>query len=605
MRRRSRSSWELWRHLPRVLPYVRPYRRHLGVSLGLTLITTLCALLAPWPLAIMIDSVSGNRTAPFGIDDRTVLLVLAVLAGFLLTAVQHATNVGSSYVDSTVEQNMVLDLRSDLFAHCQRLSFAYHDARRSGELMSRINYQAASVGTVAMSGPPLIESALTLIGMTTVALLIDWKVAAISLTVAPLVYYALGLYGTRIVPRLQRVQALEWQSLSIVNEAMSMLRVIVSFGREGYEHRRFRHQGQQAVDERVQVTVRQTAFSLGVQTTTALGTALVFLFGFLAIFNGRITVGQFVVLLSYVAAIYGPLESISATVGSLHEQLVQLQSSLDLLDTEPDVTEDASPVSLGRARGEVAFENVTFTYPGRSETIRDISFAVEPGQRVAVVGPTGAGKTTLMSLLIRFYDPSRGRVTIDGVDVRKISLRTLRTQFAVVLQEPLLFSGTIAENIRYGRLDASQAEIESAAAAANAHSFVVALPQGYETVIGERGAHLSGGERQRICIARAFVKDAPILVLDEPTSSIDSRTENVILDALDVLMEGRTSFLIAHRLSTVRDADLILVVDKGRIVQRGTHDELLHEHGIYHQLVDAQERRRALRAVVAAERARA
>ena len=605
MRKRSNPSRELWRCLPRVLPYVRPYRRHLGVSLGLTMITTLCALLAPWPLAIMIDSVSGNRTAPFGIDDRTVLLVLAVLAGFLLTAVQHATNVGSSYVDATVEQNMVLDLRSDLFAHCQRLSFAYHDARRSGELMSRINSQAASVGTVAMSGPPLVESALTLIGMTAVALLIDWKVAAISLTVAPLVYYALGLYGSRIVPRLQRVQALEWQSLSIVNEAMSMLRVIVSFGREGYEHRRFRRQGQEAVDARVQLTVRQTAFTLGVQTTTALGTGLVFLFGFLAIFNGDITVGQFVVLLSYVAAIYGPLEAISATVGMMHEQLVQLKSSLELLDTEPEVKEDPSPAGFGRARGAVAFESVGFAYAGRGDTIRDVSFAVDPGARVAIVGPTGAGKTTLMSLLIRFYDPRSGRITIDGVDIRKLSLRSLRSQFAVVLQEPLLFSGTIAENIRYGRLDASQEELEAAAAAANAHDFVVGLPFGYETMIGERGAHLSGGERQRICIARAFVKDAPILVLDEPTSSIDSRTENVILDALDALMEGRTSFLIAHRLSTVRDADLILVVDHGRVVQRGTHDELLEQEGLFRQLVEAQERRRVLRDVVAAERARA
>jgi ABC-type multidrug transport system fused ATPase/permease subunit len=506
-------------------------------------------------------------------------------------------NVGNSFVDSKLEQNMILDLRSDLFAHCERLSLPFHDARRTGELMSRINYQASALGSIVMALPPLAESLLTLIGMTTIAVLIDWKVAVISLSVVPLIYYSLGLYGSLIVPRLQQVQGLEWRSLSIVNEAMSMLRVIVSFGREGYEHRRFREQGQEAVDARVALTVRQTGFTLAVQTATALGTAFVFFFGFRAVFKGDITVGELVVLLYYVSAIYSPLESISNTVGSLNEQLVAIKASFELLDLEPEVKEDPDPIEMGRARGDVAFEAVGFAYPGRIDTLKDVSFVVPSGQRVAVVGPTGAGKTTLVSLLIRFYDPHSGRVTIDGVDTRRISLEALRSQFAVVLQEPLLFSGTIAENIRYGRLDAPQTAIEDAARAANAHDFISQLPLGYETVLGERGAHLSGGERQRICIARAFIKDAPILILDEPTSSIDSRTENVILDALDDLMVGRTSFMIAHRLSTVRDADLIVVVNHGRIVQTGTHDELLAVDGLYRHLHEAQQRRRVRVAV--------
>jgi ABC-type multidrug transport system fused ATPase/permease subunit len=241
----------------------------------------------------------------------------------------------------------------------------------------------------------------------------------------------------------------------------------------------------------------------------------------------------------------------------------------------------------------VAFEDVGFAYPGRVDTLKDVSFVVPAGRRVAVVGPTGAGKTTLVSLLIRFYDPHSGRITIDGFDTRRLSLKSLRAQFAVVLQEPLLFSGTIAENIRYGRLDAPMEAVEEAARAANAHDFIARLPQSYDTVLGERGAHLSGGERQRICIARAFIKDAPVLILDEPTSSIDSRTENVILDALDDLMVGRTSFMIAHRLSTVRDADLIIVINHGEIVQTGTHDDLISEDGLYRHLHDAQQRRRA------------
>jgi ATP-binding cassette subfamily B protein len=585
------SGWGLFRVLPRALPYTKPYWKLGCISIGMTVLTAVLSLLQPWPLALMVDTVSGERESVFGLD-RMTLLFIVVIAGFVLTVLVHGLNVGNSFVDSTLEQNMVLDLRSDLFAHCERLSLAFHDARRTGELMSRINYQAAALGTVVMALPPLVESVLTLIGMTTIALLIDWRVTLISLTVAPLVYYALGLYGTRVVPRLRDVQGLEWQSLSIVNEAMSMLRVIVSFGREGYEHGRFREQGKTAVDARVQLTVRQTAFTLGVQTATALGTALVFFFGFRAVFNGDITIGEFIVLASYIAAIYAPLEAISNTVGMLNAQLVALQASFELLDLEPEVREHDKPLELDRADGRVTFEVVGFAYAGRQNTLRDVSFDISAGSRVAIVGPTGAGKTTLVSLMIRFYDPHHGQLGIDGIDIKHLSLASLRRQFAVVLQEPLLFSGTIAENIRYGRLDASDEEVVEAAIAANADEFVSRLPKGYATELGERGAHLSGGERQRICIARAFIKDAPILVMDEPTSSIDSRTENVILDALDNLMIGRTSFMIAHRLSTVRDADLILVLNHGEIVQRGTHDELIELEGLYRELHDAQTRRK-------------
>jgi len=587
----SPSGWALFRVLPRAFPYTKPYWKLGSASILMTVLAAALSLLQPWPLALMVDTVSGQRESAFGID-RMTLLVIVVLASFLLTVVVHGLNVGNSFVDSTLDQNMVLDLRSDLFAHCERLSLAFHDARRTGELMGRINYQAASLGTVVMAVPPLIESVLTLIGMTTIALFIDWRVTLISLTVAPLVYYALGLYGTRVVPRLREVQGLEWQSLSIVNEAMSMLRVIVSFGRESHEHRRFREQGKTAVDARVQLTVRQTAFTLGVQTATALGTALVFFFGLRAVFNGDITIGEFIVLASYIAAIYTPLEAISNTVGMLNAQLVALQSSFELLDLEPEVREHQWPLEFHRVAGRVTFEEVGFAYAGRHDTLRDVTFDIPCGSRVAIVGPTGAGKTTLVSLMIRFYDPHEGRVKIDGVDIKQLSLASLRRQFAVVLQEPLLFSGTIAENIRYGRLEASDVQVAEAARAANADEFICRLPKGYATELGERGAHLSGGERQRICIARAFIKDAPILVMDEPTSSIDSRTENVILDALDNLMIGRTSFMIAHRLSTVRDADLVLVLNHGEIVQRGTHDELIELDGLYRQLHDAQTRRK-------------
>ena len=371
-----------------------------------------------------------------------------------------------------------------------------------------------------------------------------------------------------------------------------MLRVIVAFGRERHEHRRFREQGARAVEARVNVTLRQTLFSLVVNMTTAAGTAIVLGYAAYQAIRGRLHVGQIVVVLGYLAAVYRPLETISFTIGSLQERFVNLKLAFQLLDTKPEIKDAPGALDLGRAQGRVAFEDVGFGYSGRVDTLKGIAFTAKPGQAVAVVGPTGAGKTTLVSLIPRFYAHQRGRILVDGYDTREVTLASLRRQISIVLQEPLLFSGSIRENIRYGRLEASDQEIIEAAKAANAHEFITRLPHGYDTELGERGAQISGGERQRIAIARAFLKDAPILILDEPTSAIDSRTESVILDALDRLMIGRTTFMIAHRLSTVRRADTILVMDRGEIVERGTHEELLAAGGLYRQLHDMQAGRR-------------
>jgi ATP-binding cassette subfamily B protein/subfamily B ATP-binding cassette protein MsbA len=596
------GPWALWRALPRAKPYLRPYRRTLLAVLALTILAALFGLAEPWPLAIILSDVlqqqktSGVVQSVFGSEPTVwVILVTMVVARFLIIAVGNAFTVLNHYLGSKMEQNMVLDLRSDLFAHAQRLSLTFHDERQTGALMSQINTQAAAVGNIVMVVPPIVESLLTLVGMLVIATLIDWQLAALSLIVIPLLYWSFGLYGRRIVPRLQRVQSLEWRSLSIVHESMAMLRVIVTFGREDHEHRRFREQGQTAVDERVKLTVSQSLYTLGVQTTTAAGISLVLGVGAWHVLEGTISLGELIVMITYISSVYQPLEQLSMTVGTVHEQLVQFNASLDLLDTEPEVTEKPDAVELGRARGRVTAQGVSFTYSGRKATLSDISFHARPGERVAIVGHTGAGKSTLMSLLIRFYDPRSGRIELDGVDLRDLTLKSLRDQISVVLQEPLLFSGTIEDNIRYGKLAATEEEVVEAARAANADDFISGLPGGYGTIIGERGAQLSGGERQRICVARAFLKDAPILILDEPTSSIDSKTERVILDALDDLMEGRTSFMIAHRLSTVRHADQILVVSGGRIVERGTHEELLREGGVYGQLHEAQTRERKKR----------
>ena len=593
------GPWELWKALPRTRPYLAPYRKTLICVVGLTVAAAVMGLAEPWPLAVILNQVlqnskpSGVVRLVFGAHPVTgVVLVSMVLIRFLLIVIGNGVTVGSHFLGAKTEQNMVLDQRSDLFEHAQRLSFTFHDRSQTGALMSQINLQAAAVGTIVMVIPPIAEALLTLIGMLVIALFIDWQIALVALVVLPFLFWSFNLYGRRIVPRLQRVQKLEWDSLSIVNEAMAMLRVIVSFGREDHEHRRFREQGQTAVDERVKLTVSQSAYTLGVQTASAAGISIVMGLGAWHVVQGKLSIGELVVLITYITSVYQPLEQISGTVGTIHEQLVQFESSLRLLDTEPAVRDKPNAIAVSSVRGSVMADAVSFSYPDRQGTLVDISFDARPGERIAVVGHTGAGKSTLMSLLIRFYDPQRGRIELDGVDIRDITLRSLREQISVVLQEPLLFSGTIEDNIRYGRLDATSEEVAGAARGANAHDFIVGFPDGYDTEIGENGAQLSGGERQRICVARAFLKDAPILILDEPTSSIDSKTEAVVLDALDELMVGRTSFIIAHRLSTVRHADQILVMNAGEIVERGSHDELLLHGSVYRQLYEAQTRER-------------
>ncbi len=582
----------------RVLRYLKPYWG-LSACAGMVIVTSgLIGLLAPWPIKLLVDNVLSNHPLSPGLSkwlgsfahDRVKLLAVVVAVGILITFTENILSVISNYVQTKLEQKMILDFRSDLFEHAQRLSLAFHDQRRSGSLIYAINFQADAAAGLIMTIPPLVHSALSLVGMFWISLTIDPKLAWLSLTVVPFLYYSVHYYSTRIQDRLMHVKNLEGESLSIIHEAVSMLRVIVAFGRERHEHSKFRAQGELAVDERVKVTVRQTLFTLAVNMTTAMGSALVLAVGAYHALQGKLTTGQLLVIIAYIAAVYKPLESISYTVGSLQDKFVNLKIAFGLLDTAPEIYDAPHSIDIpgGRARGDVRFEDVNFSYTKRVDTLRNIAFHASPGEVIAVVGPTGAGKTTLISLIPRFYAPTSGRITIDGTDITRLTLKSLREQISIVLQEPLLFSGSIFDNIRYGRLDATEAEIIEAARGANAHEFILRLPDGYKTLIGERGVQLSGGERQRIAVARAFLKNAPILILDEPTSSIDSKTEAVILDALDRLMIGRTTFMIAHRLSTVRRADKILVLDQGRMVEQGPHDELMSKRGLYRQLHDIQ-----------------
>jgi ABC-type multidrug transport system fused ATPase/permease subunit len=581
--------------LLRAFSYLRPYWKLAAASGLITLFAALSALAAPWPLKFLIDHVLQDHALPSyvsflpdSLSSRSALLVLAAAAGLFIALAQSGMSVLENYVNTTLDQRMVLDFRSDLFRHAQRLSLTFHDQRRTGDFMSRINSQAAAVGSIPLTVPHLTQSLLTLGGTVVIVMGIDPVLAIVALTVVPFLYYSTAYYTRAIEPRLVAVKGMEGQALNIIHETMSMLRVIVAFGREDHEHSRFRAHGETAVGARVNLTVRQTLFSLAVNGTTALGTALVLGVGAYHVLQGKLTTGELLVVMTYVASVYTPLTVISNTAGALKEKMISLRMAFELLDAQPEVQDRPGAIAISRARGHIVFDQVAFSYAGRKDTLKDISFEAHAGQLIGIVGPTGAGKTTLVSLIPRFYDPSAGRIVLDGVDLRDLKVASLREQISIVLQEPLLFSGNIADNIRYGKLNASQTEIEEAARQANAHEFITRLPQGYETRIGERGARLSGGERQRICVARAFLKDSPILILDEPTSAIDSRTESVILEALARLMLGRTTFMIAHRLSSVREADLILAVDRGRIAEHGGHDDLLLNNGVYQQLYKAQ-----------------
>ena len=582
----------------RTLPYLRPYRRLAALSVVILILDAAVDLASPWTWKIIVDNVVGHLPPPeilrqvFGglADDPIRLLMVMVVAGVVIAIVNNGLTVWNTYLQAKIEQGMILRFRSDMFAHAQRLSLAFHDRQRAGGFMYRINYSSAAIGEVPMMVLQLAQALITLVGMFLIVYTIDPILGLLTVSITPGLWLAVRYYARHVEPRMESVREKEGHSLTMIQEAMSMLRVIIGFGRERHEHKRFTDQGKEAVDARVRLTVSQVMFTFVVNVLTATGTALVLGYGIYSVLQAQLTLGQLLVTLAYVASVYSPLETIVGAATPIKQHAVNLKSAFGLLDTVPEIAEAPDAQPIGRADGGIQFKGVSFSYQGRVDTLKDISFEVKPGQLVALVGPTGAGKTTLISLLPRFYDPASGSILLDGREIHSITLDSLRQQFSLVLQEPLLFSASIAQNIRYGRLDASQEEIEEAARAANAHDFISGLPDGYGTVVGERGSMLSGGERQRIAVARAFLKDAPILILDEPTSSIDSRTEAVILDALERLAVGRTTFMIAHRLSTIRHSDLIVVLDHGRLVEQGTHEQLLERGGLYRQMHDAQAR---------------
>ena len=577
----------------RLLPYLRPRRKAAAGVVALAVAGAIVALAAPWPLALLIDSVLGRKPLPtwmgFLTDATpTTRIIVAVSFGLVFVAIQSVISVIKQWLETRLELGMVLDFRSDIFEHIQRLSWQYHDQGMAGRFIYQTNYIAHEAGSAVTVFIPLAQAALTLIGMFIITYRLGPGLALSATVVMPLLVVAMRYYGRRIEPELLKVRELEGDSMAIVHEKLSIIKVVNSFARERYEHARFRTQAKEGLDQRVRVTVRQTMYSLGVALIMAVGTAVVLVIGAHSVIDQQLTVGELLVVVAYLAAVYQPLETISGTIAGLQQQLLQLRVVFDVLDTPIHPADRPGALPLDSVSGRIDFDNVSFTYAGRGPTLHGIDLVIAPGTRLALVGATGAGKSTLASLIPRYYEVSDGAVRIDGVDVRDLPLEWLRSNVSVVMQEPILFADTIAANIQYGRLDAPWADLVQAAKDAGAHDFIEQLPHGYGTRIGERGSRLSGGERQRIAIARAFLKNAPILILDEPTSAIDSHTENEIIEALDRLADGRTTVVIAHRLSTIRSADRIGVIDAGRLVELGTHDELMARPGRYAELWNAQ-----------------
>jgi ATP-binding cassette subfamily B protein len=563
--------------LKRVLAQAWPYWRQLTAIYLLGLVSTALTLLLPLPLKIAVDSGIGPQPLPpllgallphevtrSGTAVITVAAVLLIAVG-LLTQLQSLAN---SVLCAYTGEKLVQAFRARLFRHVQRLSLAYHDSKGTADSTYRIQYDAPCIQWIAVDILiPFVTAACTLAAMIVIMARVDGQLALVALAVAPVLFLLSRRYSQRLRSEWHEVKRLENSALSVVAEALAALRVVKAFGQEDREQERFVRQASDGFLARIRAIFVEGRFGFLAGLITAVGSAAILFLSLEHVRQGLLTLGDALLVMGYLTQLYAPLQTMSKGATSLQASLASAERAFVLLDEETDVAEQPRAKPILRARGAVAFRHLSFAYSQERPVLRDISFAVEPGTRVGIVGTTGAGKTTLISLLMRFYDPTAGQILLDGIDLCEYRLADLRNQFALVLQEPVLFSTSIAENIAYARPDATEEAVMAAARAANAHEFISRLPQGYQTQVGERGMQLSGGERQRIALARAFLKDAPLLILDEPTSSVDLRTEAAILEAMRRLMEGRTTFLIAHRLNTLEGCQIRLHIEQGQLVR--------------------------------------
>ena len=554
-------------------------------------------LLEPWPLKIVFDYVFGTKRMSSSLaafvswigTDKFSILNFAVLAVLVIAVFGALSSYVEKYLTTSVGQWVMHDLRRVLYSHIQRLSLSFHDQKRTGDLISRVTSDIDAVqNLISQVLLGLLVNVLTLVGMTVVMFYLNWEFTLIALTVAPGLFLVVYYYTHRIKKASRAVRLKEGQVVNVLEEVLSSIRVVKAFAREDYEQKRFEKESRESVEAALQArSIKAKLPPLG-EIIVACGTCLVLWYGARLVLNGALTPGELLVFLLYLGKMYKPMRELSKMTDTISKAQVGWERIREVLENEMQVRDLPKAKRAPQFKGRIEFDHVDFSYEGGRAVLRDINFDIKPGQLAALVGPTGAGKTTIVSLLPRFYDLTSGQIRIDGTDVRQFKIKSLRQQISFVLQETLLFRATVAQNIAYGKPEATTEEIINAAKAANADEFIQKMPDGYDTMIGERGVTLSGGQRQRLTIARAIIRHAPILILDEPSAGLDAESEQLVFDALGKLMEGRTSIVIAHRLATVRRADVIFVIEDGRVAEQGTHAQLLQNGGLYARLYELQ-----------------
>jgi ATP-binding cassette subfamily B protein/subfamily B ATP-binding cassette protein MsbA len=577
-----------------IVSYLKPYWTTFAWALAQVSLISALELLKPWPLKIIIDHVLTSNPLPWSIAlelSKESLLFFSCIALVVIYVLFGALRLLADYTTIGIGHAMVNDLRRDFYSHIQRLSLSFHQRHQVGDLLYRLTSDTYAIQTLAMNGLFPVLCSLTLFaGMLLIMVRLDPLLTFLALVVCPVLAVLVTLSPIRrwLIDSAAHMHEQKSGVYSLVQWAIPGIRVIQAFTKEEAEHRRFMAQSQKSLGADLRFYLLENVYSGAVSVVIAFGTALVIGVGASHVLAGTLTIGGLVVFTAYLTSLYGAIDSISQAYGSIQGAKVSLERIFEIMREESDLKDGNRVFPATGATGELAWQDVSFHYVAEQPVLKKIDLRVRPGQKVAIVGRTGAGKSTLVSLLPRFYDPRGGRVTIDGIDVREFKIESLRRQIAIVLQPPLVFPLTIRENLMYGRPEASEQEMIHAARLARIHDSIMSFPKGYDTVVGEQGATLSEGEKQRLTIARAILFDAPILILDEPTSSVDAETEALIMEGLRELTAGRTAFIIAHRLSTVRQADLIVVVRDGRITERGTFDELLRGHGDFAKLYRTQ-----------------
>src|SRR3954468_10349440 len=568
----------------RVLAYYRPFSAQTALGLILSLAAIGLSLLKPWPFKIIVDDILGrNPNARFG--NSPTLIPLLCLALVAIQLVWGLLNLASNYLFVKIGLQALLKLRTDLYAYLQSLSLKYHDARRSSDSSFRVAYDSQSIQTIYNKGfTNIFGSVLTLIGTFLIMVRIDWQLTLLSLGVVPVIVGAIYFFAHRIRRDSTTIQEQESALLAQAQEGLSSVRMVHAFGREEGEVRQFHLQAQQSLHANLRLTLTNVNSALVISTLMVIGTAAMYYLGTLHVLAGTLSLGSLLVFSAYLLMLYQPLESLTYTAWAMEGATAGTRRCFEVLDRADDVVDAPEAKQITAAVGAIGFENVSFSYGSAQPVLGGVDLSISPNQIVAIVGGTGAGKSTLLSLVPRFYDPNSGRVALDGNDLRGITKKSLRSQIAIVLQDTVLFSTSVRENIAYGRPDASDEEIREAAQRAQADEFISRLPGGYDSPVGERGGHLSVGQRQRIGIARAFLKDAPILLLDEPTSALDPTTEAAIMETIKELMRGRTTLIVTHRMATCHRVDQIVVLEHGRVIEKGTGPELLARGGVYAKL---------------------